>query len=244
MPELDLRKFLDQYKGTEVDFFRFPGNYGDSLIWHGTMKLLDGLDIQVNEVTSVEERNHPTLLIDGGGNLVDYYHDVRDFLASAKDVYPEIVILPHTIAGEKQAGLLQALKRNVTIFCREKVSHQFVSKHANTCNVFLWHDTAFYNDLTPSPSGEGSLNAFRQDVESIQEDFPSNNIDISRDGYAKKPLDAFLRAIKPYAEINTDRLHVAIAATLLGSKLICFLTHITKTKRYLNTHCINTQIFD
>lgn len=40
MKEFDLEKYLEKYKNTNVDFYRFPGNYGDSLIWHGTKVLL------------------------------------------------------------------------------------------------------------------------------------------------------------------------------------------------------------
>jgi exopolysaccharide biosynthesis predicted pyruvyltransferase EpsI len=80
MEELDLKIFLEKHRGQNVDFYRFPGNYGDSLIWHGTKILLKELDITENYVEIDSIRNNDTLFIDGGGNFVDYYSDVRDFL--------------------------------------------------------------------------------------------------------------------------------------------------------------------
>lgn len=80
MRELDLRKYLNKYKNTKVDFFRFPGNYGDSLIWHGTKILLSSLNISEQNVDISSPRCNSVLLIDGGGNLVDYYSDVKEFL--------------------------------------------------------------------------------------------------------------------------------------------------------------------
>jgi exopolysaccharide biosynthesis predicted pyruvyltransferase EpsI len=232
--ELDLNEYLSTYRHDRVDFYRFPGNYGDSLIWHGTMKLLEGLDIAVNYVDENSGNPNKTLLIDGGGNLVDYYHDVRNCLERTKDRYQNIIILPHTIYGEKQKELLRSLNNNIAIFCRERMSYEFVSKHARNCEVYLWHDTAFYNKLDQIKSGAGVLNAFRNDVESIKKNIPADNNDLSRNGYAKKPLDQFLQTISLYTVINTDRLHVAIAATLMGKRVNLFA----------NSYYKNAAVFD
>lgn len=80
MKELDLKDFLEDYKDRSVDFFWFPGNYGDSLIWHGTKILLSSLNILVKNVDISSPKYNDILFIDGGGNLVDYYSDVKDFL--------------------------------------------------------------------------------------------------------------------------------------------------------------------
>lgn len=230
MKELDLNEYLGTYRHGKVDFYRFPGNYGDSLIWHGTMKLLEGLDIAVNYVDEKSVNLRPTLFIDGGGNLVDYYHNVRNFLERMKDRYQKVIILPHTVYGEKQKELLRNLKNNIAIFCRERMSYEFVSKCAGNCGVYLWHDMAFYNKIDKKESGAGVLNAFRNDVESIKINIPADNIDISQNGYAKKPLDQLLHTISPYSVVNTDRLHVAIAATLLGKEVNLFANSYYKNK--------------
>jgi hypothetical protein len=102
LKEFDLEKYLSKYKNTSIDFFRFPGNYGDSIIWHGTKILLLSLNISEHYVGIPSLKYNDVLFIDGGGNLVDYYSNVRDFLIKKSALYDEIIILPHTIFGEKQ----------------------------------------------------------------------------------------------------------------------------------------------
>ena len=223
MKEYDLETFLKKYSNMKVDFFRFNGNYGDSLIWHGTMRLLDRLSISVNYVNNDSCIDSSILFIDGGGNFVDYYSDVRDFLSLKHKKYKEVVILPHTISGEKQKEFLKELGLNVTIFCREEESFNFIKNHSDRVQCYLSQDCAFYNDFSEYEKvGTGTLNAFRDDGESIFDKKPIDNIDISHDGWCKKPLGDFLEKISNYDEIRTDRLHVAIAGTLLNKKVMLF----------------------
>lgn len=219
MKELDLKLYLEKYKNKKVDFYRFPGNYGDSLIWHGTMKLFSDLNINVNAVDVSFPVYNETLIIDGGGNFNDYYSDVRNFLIKKGDLYNEIIILPHTIFGKKQIETLNNLKAKTTVFCREKISADFVSKNTKKVDIYLWHDCAFYNDFESKDSGEGVLNVFRTDRESLIKKIPEYNNDVSYAGYAQKPLEELIFNLDKYKEINTDRLHIAIASTLLGKKV-------------------------
>lgn len=251
MKEFDLKLFLKKYEGCCIDFFRFGGNYGDSIIWHGTMKLLSELNIKINNVDITREMKNDILVIDGGGNLVDYYDDVRNFLYKKHDLYKEIIFLPHTIFGDKQIEILSELKNNTTIFCRERESKKFVDLHAKRCEVFLWHDCAFYNSFKSEKSGIGTLNAFRSDCESIIKFIPESNIDISYNGYATKPLNDFLEIIDNYHQVNTDRLHVAITSVLLGKKVNLYPNSYFKNKAvfeyslssFPNINFINQEIF-
>lgn len=232
MKELDLRKYLDKYKNTKVDFFRFPGNYGDSLIWHGTKMLLSSFNISEQYVDISSPRYNSVLLIDGGGNLVDYYSDVKEFLIKKPSLYDEIIILPHTIFGEKQIEVLNNISSKLTVFCREKVSAEFLENRLTHGEVYLWHDCAFYNEFPQIPIGEGVFNAFRSDKESIMHILllPKSNIDISYDGYATKPLDGLVNTLRKFAQVNTDRLHVAICATLFGKQVKLFPNSYYKNK--------------
>lgn len=234
MKEFDLKIYLKNYTGQCVDFFRFGGNYGDSIIWHGTMNLLSELNISIANVDLLSEKTNDILVIDGGGNFVDYYDDVRNFIIQNHDRYKEIILLPHTIYGVKQIEVLSKLRRNTTIFCREKESAKFVDSFGKSCNVFLWHDCAFYNSFEKSEMGIGILNAFRSDCESIMKLIPESNIDISYNGYATKPLNDFLYTISKYELINTDRLHVAITAVLMGKNV----------NLYPNSYFKNKAVFD
>lgn len=231
MEEKDLELFLEKFRGRTVDFFRFRGNYGDSLIWHGTMLLLARLQITIQNVDLHSGISNEVLLIDGGGNFVDYYSDVSDFLTAKHPLYKEIVLLPHTINGEKQIELLRSLSPLTTIFCREMESESFVRANADQCEIYIWHDCAFYNDLSGHLiKGTGILNAFRKDRESLRAALPEDNEDISYNGYATKPLTDFLEKINRYLIINTDRLHVAIAGTLLGKEVNLYPNDYYKNK--------------
>lgn len=234
MKETDLKQFLEKYRGVKVDFYRFPGNYGDSLIWHGTKILLKGLDITENYVEITSPKSSEVLFIDGGGNFVDYYSDVRDFLNQKPDMYKEIVILPHTIFGNKQIDALNGLSGDVTVFCREETSFVFVKENYLKGRVYLWHDCAFYNTFSKILDGQGILSAFRKDKESILKTVPDSNNDLSYNGYATKPLDEFISVLGHYDEIHTDRLHIAIGATLLGKKV----------KFYPNSYYKNKAVFE
>jgi len=230
MKEFDLEKYLSKYKNTSVDFFRFPGNYGDSLIWHGTKRLLSALNISERYVDISSPKYNDVLFIDGGGNFVDYYFDVRDFLIKKPALYSEIVILPHTIFGEKQIEVLNNISSNLTVFCREKVSAKFLEDGLTHGEVYLWHDCAFYNEFPQISKGEGIFNTFRADQESIVQTLPRSNVDISYDGYATKPLDELINTLGRCAQVNTDRLHIAICATLLGKQVKLFPNSYYKNK--------------
>jgi exopolysaccharide biosynthesis predicted pyruvyltransferase EpsI len=230
MKEFDLKKYLSKYKNTNVDFFRFPGNYGDSFIWHGTKKLLSSLNILEQSVDINSPKYNDVLFIDGGGNLVDYYSDVRDFLVKKPALYSEIVILPHTIFGEKQIEVLNNLSSKLTVFCREKVSAKLLEDKLTNAKVYLWHDCAFYNEFARLPGGSGILNVFRSDVESVLDKKPESNNDLSYNGYATKPLDELIGVLQECAQVNTDRLHIAIGATLLGKKVKLFPNSYFKNK--------------
>jgi exopolysaccharide biosynthesis predicted pyruvyltransferase EpsI len=232
--ELDLKKFLESYENKLVDFFRFPGNYGDSLIWHGTKRLLSSLNISERYVDIFSPKYNDILFVDGGGNLVDCYSDVKDFLVKKFDLYSEMVILPHTISGEDQIEVLNNISGKLTIFCREKVSAEFLENRLTRGNVYLWHDCAFYNKFPQVPAGKDVLNIFRTDKESILHALPESNNDISCNGYATKPLKELIDILQKYEQVNTDRLHIAIGAILLGKRV----------KLYPNSYYKNKAVFD
>ncbi len=230
MKEFDLKKYLARYKNSNIDFFRFPGNYGDSFIWHGTKALLSSLNISEQYVDISSSKHNDVLFIDGGGNLVDYYSDVRKFLGKKSFLYNEIVILPHTIFGERQIKVLNDISSKLTVFCREKVSAKFLEDKLTRGKVYLWHDCAFYNTFSLTLTGKGILNSFRSDKESILRTLPESNIDLSHDGYATKPLNELINILQKYEQVNTDRLHIAIGATLLGKQVRLFPNSYYKNK--------------
>jgi len=79
----------------------------------------------------------------------------------------------------------------------------------------------------PSKPQSGELNAFRIDVEKTDIPIPSDNVDVSalyelsscEPKLAKLSTFRFLSHINAFETVNTNRLHVAIAAAKLGKKV-------------------------
>ena len=233
MKEVNLREYLEKYRNTDVDFYRFSGNYGDSLIWHGTKNLMSDLNIKATYVDVSFPVYNDVLFVDGGGNFNDYYSDIRNFLIRKGDLYKGIIILPHTIFGKRQIDILNGLGSNVTVFCRENISFNFVKENLKKREVYLWHDCAFYNHLSSKKKGVGVLKIFRSDGESVSKTTDSN-YDVSGTGYARSPLDQIINILDAYEEIHTDRLHIAIASVLMNKKV----------KLYPNSYYKNKAVYD
>lgn len=76
------------------------------------------------------------------------------------------------------------------------------------------------------------LNSFRDDVESAAQDKPADNLDLSKQinydsdmqdrALVQRTVFYFFATIAWFSSVNTDRLHVAIAASLLGKPVNLF----------------------
>ncbi len=230
MEEVDVKKYLERFSNTTVDFYIQTGNYGDALILNGAWQVFKDLNIRTNDITIDSPVGNNVLIINGNGNFIDLYEQVRDIVIKNHLLYKEIIILPSTIYGKLQQPLLQSLKEHVTIFCREKMSYAFVKEHAVNCKVYLWHDLAFYNHMPTVPEGVGELNAFREDDEKFLLKKPANNIDVSKRGSQSTPLDEFIKILGAYKTINTDRLHVCIGSAMLGKQVNFYPNSYYKNK--------------
>src|SRR5687768_10853433 len=119
--EEDVREYLRRnLAATRCDYLRFPGNYGDAVIWHGTQRILQETGVQYRQIDCDDSPGNEVLIVDGGGNLVDLYSDVRIFLERDGPKYERVVVLPHTIAGPLSLACLQSLGNRLVIFCRER----------------------------------------------------------------------------------------------------------------------------
>jgi exopolysaccharide biosynthesis predicted pyruvyltransferase EpsI len=80
------------------------------------------------------------------------------------------------------------------------------------------------------PAGWRTLNAFRKDLESLRRPFPPDNVDLSTlfgHGCDSEALAFYvsrrvLKIIDRYRLVRTDRLHICIAAALLGKEVEFF----------------------
>jgi exopolysaccharide biosynthesis predicted pyruvyltransferase EpsI len=237
--------FLKQYTNKKIIYIPNPGNAGDSLIALGTINLFDSININYEIGDKNKLYENKLLFFGGGGNLVGLgYDQCKNFILN-NQAKNKIVLLPHTINNEDK--LIQNLSENVILICRELYSYNYVQKIIkNKNNVFISKDLAFYIDVqylnTFHKKSKGVCNCFRLDREKTGLKIPNNNNDISqtlRQGISNNTsnLNAMHETCKKvfnyladYEEINTNRLHVAIAGILLNKKVNLYPNSYWKNK--------------
>jgi exopolysaccharide biosynthesis predicted pyruvyltransferase EpsI len=224
-----------------------PGNAGDSLIALGTIEILKACDVEYSIGHYTKQYRNETLIYGGGGNLVNLYKNCEIFLNN-NSLNNNITILPHTIKDVDQLLRKPEIKNNVTFFCREYISYDYVKNF--TSNVYIDHDSAFFipdSFFSKFIDKEPSLDiayCFRADLEKTNVAIPRTNKDISIalniNNWTKDPntiisvCNNMFEYISNYKEIHTNRLHVSIAASLLGKK--CYL--------YSNSYFKNKAIYE
>lgn len=230
-------------KNKKVAYCPNIGNAGDALIWYGTMCFFKKLGISYIPYNLAMKYgllpDMDVIVYGGGGNFVPYYHNCSTFLEENMGSSKPILLLPHTIQGYE--NLLEHLLPNVMIFCREQMSYDHCKSFVPFKeNVILAHDLAFFADLSFAELKEENnppknLFAFRTDIEihPLRKNMilPSSNQDISQCGWISEAssydanyavVEKFINTINDYDIVWTDRLHVAIAAFLLGKKVHLF----------------------
>lgn len=144
----DISLFLSQLKGQQVLYCPNPGNAGDSIIAHASYQLMDklGLSFEVIDMqTSAEYTKGKIVIYGGGGNLVEPYPNAKIFVEKHHQGAARLIVLPHTILSYPE--LMDGLGSNVDIFCRERESFEFVTKHHGAANVYLSDDVALSMDV-------------------------------------------------------------------------------------------------
>ncbi len=237
--EIAIDDLLAPLAGHDVALLPNNGNLGDALIHAGTLQVLERLGVGCRLVSGDEAERGDVLLLGGGGNLVDRYDHLLPRLQRLHDRFQDVIILPHTIFGRRVAEVFAGLGPNVRVVCRERRSYDFLGDVlAHHGRRFLAHDMAFHFDYEPyRAEGTGVLNAFRLDGELTEAFLPPDNVDLSEAvqlpgrpyhpdfwllSYWREYLDAFLARIGGSAHVRTNRLHVAIAAGLLGKTVELF----------------------
>ena len=236
--------FLKNYSNKKIIYIPNPGNAGDSLIVLGTFTLFNKLNLNY-EIGNINKiYNNKILFYAGGGNLVGLYKSCKNFILKNQEKN-KIIVLPHTINNEDK--LLQNLNKNVILICREKYSYNYVKKKIkNKNNIFVCEDMAFHIDVQYlkkfQKKGKGTCNCFRLDGERTSIKIPINNNDISqtlREGISNNTsnlnviqdtCNKVFSYLSNYNEINTNRLHVAVAGILLNKKVNLYPNSYWKNK--------------
>jgi exopolysaccharide biosynthesis predicted pyruvyltransferase EpsI len=251
--ELDMEEiitFLEQYRVRKnIVVFPGDGNAGDSLIMYGVYHALHKAGITGYDMCTWScSLKNKTIICSGSGNLVGKYKQLRTFLQNNADLKfgNEIILLPQTISNEDK--LISSFGSNITVMCRERQSHAYVhSLMKNKSNIFLSHDMAFHisDDLSSFRNtipNKRCMNVIRTCLkESTLFPIPGDNDDLSftlnRPGNTSDVkicksvcLDMF-RSVAQAEHIVTNRLHVGIAAALIGRKVDLYPSNYWKIPR-------------
>lgn len=210
-------KIKEVCKNRPVYYLANPGNWGDGLIRYGTLKFLKDKQIPYTEL-SIRKKcllkwiipflKGGTVIYGGGGAWCKYYYYAYSYI---KKLMPRfnIIVLPSTYEYNF------SVSENVTMFARDK----FQSIQNMPRSIFC-HDMAFYLGKIEAPKGKGTGYFFRTDVETSNKiELPQCNRDLSLEGTDNSDIYPFLAAISEYETIYTDRLHIAIAAALMGREV-------------------------
>lgn len=206
-------------EGLKVDYCTSPGNFGDALINIGTRQFFSENHIEYNEYTRDElrermamgdtEQARRILIVGGGGGWSLTFSSTRQFVDEIADSYHHVIVLPTTYE------LPPPTSRNVTCFARDKTFSASVNPNAKFC-----HDMAFFIkiEVPVPPKPLWRLFAFRRDIEGYGlNEYFANNIDLSLFGDGSyRDAFPFFSIISHFQIASTDRLHVGIAASLLG----------------------------
>jgi len=208
-----------------VYYYPNPGNYGDSLIRYGTIKFLNDLGIDYIEQSGFSRlrklRPVGTLIYGGGGAYSTHYNRGTTVALLSKR-FKNVIVLPSTFEITDNIRNLS----NVTFFRRD----QYESKK-NLTHSFFCHDMAFYIGSIQAEKGKGKGYFFRTDKESKGTIvLPKSNYDISNTGNESTPVYRFFDEISKYEKIYTDRLHVAIAASLMNEEVHLYSGNYFKIK--------------
>lgn len=204
-------------EGSSVDFYLSPGNWGDAMINQGTLQFFRYFDIRFDQFKRedfekrIADGSSSVAIVGGGGGWCRNWPSTIGFVEKCLESYPKVVVLPTTFEIPKTKDGAQLFRRD-----------RSMSAESIPESVFC-HDMAFFlNYKVPIVEANSMwrLYAFRTDIEkSSYSHQPISNIDVSLLGDSYHSVDALFSIINRYKEIITDRLHVAIAGSLLGKKV-------------------------
>lgn len=229
---LDIRDYLKQFIDTPFIYIPNSGNCGDCLISYSTFLIFEELGLTYTVGNCQKIYNDETIIYGGGGNLVGLYSSVKEFLNKNSN-NNSITMLPHTVCNEDE--VVRNLLPNVTVFCREPRTYNYIKSHNEKIKTYLSKDMALYFNPGHFSIGCGILNAYRQDVEKTSISIPEDNVDLSwfyslrgKDNYIENTkskkiceeiVKKLIKHIAPYEIVNTNRLHVCILSSLMGKQV-------------------------
>jgi exopolysaccharide biosynthesis predicted pyruvyltransferase EpsI len=226
---------------------RMPGNIGDHLIWRGCCDLFDQHRIDAERIDQREALagSHPdhSLVIPGSGALTRLWHEwLPELILKAARHYRNVIVLPSDYDVDVPVVAEALAQPNVWAFARQPRSYAAIrvfGRAALMPDPALWCRRFHDLEPPPEPCAEGSpgplLLALRSDKGSCLRQLPYQPAPaLNRDLSCGAPdLDAFLDAVACAAHVVTDRLHIAVAAVMLGKRLSWLDPYDGKISGYL-----------
>lgn len=229
----DLKKIAET---RTLVYIRNPGNWGDALIGAGERAFFDSFSIPIIEVQrsylfkrlAIETRVRskklfPTIIYGGNGALSGPYYHLHGRIRLLLKGTVDSVLMPSTLPTKFEDF---GFPKDLRLWRRDETLSRACERESRFC-----HDMAFFLSPGQVTVSKKIGNLFREDVEACTPGkIPVGNIDISNAGNHRSSISEFFCFIGQYEEINTDRLHVAIAAALLGRKVNLFSNNYGKIK--------------
>jgi exopolysaccharide biosynthesis predicted pyruvyltransferase EpsI len=215
-----------------VTFVPNPGNVGDAAINLACFDYLKARFDRVEIRSVVEAPRTECVFVGGGGNLVEpLYVRVRDFLDGLPTGH-RLFMFPATLHGYSNS--LRRIAPFARILCRERRSLAYACTLLDAENISLSHDAAFLlagrlrNEFASRL--EKPLTAkcrlFRKDQESTHSEPGGLDVMLLHQGdwtdmeLAWSNVTVAARYLLGFGEVETDRLHAAILAAILGRRTV------------------------
>lgn len=217
-------------RGKRVYYRPNYGNWGDGLIRAGTLNFFRDYGIPFREIGDGKASfltpalRGGTLIYGGGGAWCSVWPDAPRKIHMLERLKRfKILVLPSTY--EKNWGNTSAVK-----YRRDNSMSRLSYPESTFC-----HDMAFYllKNTSPDPLGEvDNLYLMREPSERERAKTArilcSTNVDISKKGNHWSAPEGFFDFLRPGKVIHTDRLHVAIAACILGKRVKIYPSNYAK----------------
>ena len=235
--EETLRDFAE---GETFVFVVNKGNWGDGLIRYATERFFRqngfryvgipvarAVSLSVDELREASSSAKVRMVYSGGGAFLNKYHMHRRIPALIERS-ERMLVLPHTFAVPRRK---LGFRRSDILFRRDESGSKEFAPRSLFC-----HDMALsLGRIACQGGGSGAGFFFRRDVEKVEGmALPPGNRDISAEGTERTPMAAFLDAIARFETIHTNRLHVSIAAAMMGRRV-----HL-----YANSYFKNRSIYE
>tara|TARA_R110000850_G_scaffold264954_2_gene394292 strand:- start:10569 stop:11378 length:810 start_codon:yes stop_codon:yes gene_type:complete len=227
-----------------------PGNWGDALIAAGTKKFFYDRGIKVKYLSLSAALScsalglrlklgtlKPIMIFAGNGAFIKDYKRKAQIESIFGKFYHNL-ILPSTYG---MALDTRSANRSVIMYRRDQYQSSDFSPQSKFC-----HDMAFTLIAPEVFVNKESGFFFREDVESPKNILlPKNNRDLSNEGNASSSVNEFFNIVGSFSKIYTNRLHVAIAGSLLNREVHLFPNSYFKNEAiyksslkpfFLNTH--------